>query len=87
MGAFDKCNAAGWYDPAEPPLTDDELGDALDWRQAHVHYGAGRADSCPHPRPCASVADCVEKIAWYRRHQRTIETAITAGRVAGYVLA
>lgn len=86
MGDFDRCNAAGWRDDHEPPFSEGELADALDWRQTYARHAPGRDDCCPHPRPCASVADCVEQIAWYRRHQRTIEANIARGTVAGYVL-
>jgi hypothetical protein len=70
---FDKRNAAGRYDPEEPPFTEAELEAALDWRQRYGMPTRARPDHCPHPVPCVSVASCVEAIAWYRRHQRAIE--------------
>jgi hypothetical protein len=84
VGDFDRCNALGWRDDDEPPFTEDELADALDWRQGRGHMTVVRPDMCPHPRPCASVADCVERIAWYLRHRRAIETNIATGNVEGF---
>ena len=76
MGAFDKCNALGHYDPHEPPFTEEELLVAMELRQVYGHPQPGRPDKCPHAILCANVADCVEKVAWYLRHREAIEGSV-----------
>jgi hypothetical protein len=78
MGTFDRFNAEGVFDAREPPFTDDEIREAADLRQRvspdpSVCRQLDRYDRCPHQPLCASVADCIEAIAWYRRHQHAIE--------------
>ena len=87
MGDFDQRNAAGEYDPTEAHFTDDEIRDALAIRQRCLPTRA-RDDNCPHCVPCDSVANCVELIAWYRRHCHEIERRIAAGGelARGYIL-
>lgn len=68
----DRYNAAGEYDPNEPAFTEEELTAALDWRQRYGYPTRERNDRCPHPRPCASLAECVVSIAWYFRHRQAI---------------
>jgi hypothetical protein len=79
MGAPDSgnWNAAGDWDPNEPPFTDDELVDALKLR-LRGRWTAKRRDQCPHRVPCKDLEVCVEQIAWYRRHQRAVELSLAA---------
>jgi hypothetical protein len=68
-------NAASEWATDEPPFSPDELAEALALRQAVLpDYHPKRRDRCPHQTPCATVEQCVAFIAWYRRHQREIES-------------
>ena len=81
MAAFDKFNAAGHYDEAEPPFTETEIEHALDWRQrVWPDPRSRRHDRCPHTPQCASLGDCVEAIAWYFRHRAVLERAAGGAR-------
>jgi len=91
MGAFDKFNAAGVYDEDEPSFTAEELEAAFDLRQrVRPDPRLGRTDQCPHTPICGALKggdlagedlkDCIEAIAWYRRHQHAIE-AVDKARV------
>lgn len=75
MAGYD---AEGDWSEDEPAFTEAELEHALDLRQRvtpdpSVAHQLGRADRCPHQPECESLTVCVERIAWYLRHQRAIE--------------
>jgi len=79
MAAFDKCNADGVYDEREPPFTNDEIEAAFELRQrTSPDPRLARKDRCPHTPMCPNILDCIEAIAWYRRHQRVIEARLAA---------
>lgn len=70
-------NAAGEWDPNEPPFSNDEIEFAVHWRQSvKPDPRLKRRDQCPHTPMCVSVQDCIESIAWYKRHQRAIESRL-----------
>lgn len=78
MGAFEKFNARGRFDEAEPLFTDVELERAINLRlrvspDTDVCHKLGRFDRCPHQPKCERLSDCIEAIAWYLRHQHVIE--------------
>lgn len=79
MAAFDKFNVDGVYDVNEPPFTEIEIEDAFDLRQRVMpDFRLDRKDHCPHTPMCDDLKDCIEAIAWYRRHQHAIEARLAA---------
>ena len=74
MAVFDKFNANSEIDASLPDFTVEELEAAAELRQRVTPApGLARRDHCPHTPACRNVGDCIEAIAWYRRHQRAIE--------------
>lgn len=64
-------------DPNEPPYTQDEILEAMRWRRTWPkRYRDGREDQCPHKTPCASVAVCLEEMAWYFRYRSQLHEAL-----------
>jgi hypothetical protein len=67
--------ADGQWDPSAEWFSHDELDSALALRQSvFPDPKLKRKDRCPHTAPCQSIDQCVQWIAWYRRHQQIIET-------------
>ncbi len=67
-------NVEGDWDENEPPFDDEEISWAAQWRQSvFPDPRLTRKDHCPHPVLCRNVAECVQFIAWYKRHQKAIE--------------
>ncbi len=65
-------------DPNEPAFGVSELERAEDylerWHAGRRKAGQPPAGLCPHEDyPCVSDADCIPKIAWWRRYIREIE--------------
>lgn len=65
------------WDPQEPPFSDEELTKALSVRRTFADPSLKRKDSCPHPEPCKTVRECLDKIAWYLRYQHQIEASLS----------
>lgn len=67
-------NAAGVWRASEAPFSVDEYQAAMTLRQSTIPFPwLKRRDLCPHALACGNVTECVERIAWYLRHRRTIE--------------
>jgi len=68
-------------DPNEAPFAEHEIDRASRylelWHNARRKRGDPPAGPCPHEDyPCAARAECVEKIAWWRRYIREIEGGV-----------
>lgn len=72
-------NALGDWDASEPPFSEDEIERALELRQrVWPDPRLARRDRCPHAEMCSAVGECIEKIAWYLRHQHAIEAGLVS---------